>query len=611
MCGITGFISTRWSLSHLEKMTERVAHRGPDAKGYFFDEADGVGLGHRRLSILDLSAAANQPFYSRDGRYVMIYNGEIYNFREVAEKYKLTTRTTSDTEVIIETFAKEGISSIADFNGMFAIVIWDSIDKRLWLIRDRIGIKPLYYYHAEKEFAFASELKAILPLQVCKKINFDSIYNFLHLGYIPGQDTIYRDFYKLKPGSYAILDNQGLRVKSYWKLDDHIQNETLSDEKIAKQKLTELVESSVKYCMISDVSLGIFLSGGVDSSLVAAVAQSVSATPVKTFSIAFKEERFDEAVYARKIAGMIGSEHYEFTATEQEAIDLVDILLDVYDEPYADSSAIPTMLVSSLARKYVKVALSGDGGDELFMGYGFYHWAKRLSNPIISAFRKPIGNVLQLTGNERYERAALLFEYPTIEKRKSHLFSQEQYYFTEKEIAEIMKRPGQVLVDETMSCFNRKISWPEEQSFFDVKNYLPEELLVKTDRASMRSSLEVRVPLLDHRLAEFAINLSSDLKLKGNVGKYLLKEVLYQYLPQSIFKRPKQGFSIPLAAWLKNDLNYLIEKYLSTQVIEEFGIVDMQKVATLKNQFLGGKNYLHTRIWALIILHKWLKEVHK
>ncbi|HKB43997.1 MAG TPA: asparagine synthase (glutamine-hydrolyzing) [Chitinophagaceae bacterium] len=608
MCGIAGFLSSTYNKEDLYRITRCIRHRGPDAEGFYFNAEDGIGLGHRRLSIIDLSEAANQPFYSQDGRYIMIFNGEVYNFKEVAAKYNIKPRTNSDSEIIIEAFSRAGISSINDLNGMFTIIIWDKEEKKLWLIRDRIGIKPLYYYYHDGNFAFASELKAIFSLSIQKEINNNSIINFLYLGYIPGEETIYTSCKKIKPGHYAIADKNGLQIKPYWQLEDKLLPCVISDEQAAHTTLKNLVQSSIKYCMISDVPLGIFLSGGVDSSLVAAVAQSVSNLPVKTFSIAFEDKKYNESVFAQQVANHIGSDHHQFTVTEKEAIELADGLLDIYDEPYADSSAIPTMMVSQLARQQVTVALSGDGGDELFMGYGFYYWARRLSNPFIKALRKPIGKGLYAFGDNRMKRASSMFEYPSKQKRKSHIFSQEQYYFTELEIKSLMKNPGSPTIDEQINYDERSLSWQEQQSFFDIQNYLPEELLVKTDRASMHYGLEVRVPLLDHRLVEFALNLSPGLKLKGNTGKYLLKKVLYDYVPAAIFDRPKWGFAVPLHKWLKGELRYLLDQYLNKQVIEECNLVYADKALQIKNDFLNGKDYLYARVWALVILHKWYKE---
>jgi asparagine synthase (glutamine-hydrolysing) len=309
------------------------------------------------------------------------------------------------------------------------------------------------------------------------------------------------------------------------------------------------------------------------------------------------------------VAKNIGSDHEEFTVTHDDALHLVEKITGIYDEPYADSSAIPTYMVSQLARKKVTVALSGDGGDELFMGYSFYYWARRLNNPFIKTFRKPIGKLLYHLGSKRIKRASSLFDYPSQEKIKSHIFSQEQYYFSEEEIRELVRFPASIHLDEKILS-KRKLSPEEEQSFFDLKNYLPEELLVKTDRASMQQSLEVRVPLLDHNLVEFAINLSPALKLRGKTGKYLLKQVLYDYVPASFFDRPKWGFAIPLRPWLSKELNYLIDKWLDPRVIEECGFVNPEPVQRLKKQFLNGRDYLYNRLWALILLHKWYKERH-
>jgi asparagine synthase (glutamine-hydrolysing) len=611
MCGIAGFVSKKFDRQQLQSMTDILSHRGPDADGFYFNESKGIGLGHRRLSIIDLSAAANQPFFSADGRYVMIYNGEVYNFKEVAEKYKIQPRTSSDSEIIIEAFAKGGIDSVSDLNGMFAISIWDTQTDKLYLLRDRLGVKPLYYWYEQGDLAFASELKALFTLPLKRIIKPVSVSHFLYLGYIPHDETIYENFFKLQPGEYAVLENGVLDVFSYWDIENEIDPAVVKDEKAAKKTLTQLLQSSVEYCMISDVPVGIFLSGGVDSSLVAAIAQTTSATPVKTFSIGFKEAKYNESVFAAKVSKHIGSDHHEFTVTQSDALELVDSLPSIYDEPYADSSAIPTLMVSKLARKHVTVALSGDGGDELFLGYGFYTWARRLRNPFLNTFRRPIAKALHSFGNNRFKRGSKLFDYSNKERIKSHIFSQEQYYFTEEEIMNLLIKPLDFSLDESIKTKNRKLSLIEEQSLFDIKNYLPEELLVKTDRASMQHSLEVRVPLLDHRLVEFAVNLNQDLKLRGDTGKYLLKQVLYDYVPEAFFNRPKWGFAIPLGMWLSKELSYLLEKYLCNKVVEECNLVKPERVQQLKKEFLAGREYLYNRLWVLIILHKWYLEKHR
>ena len=609
MCGIAGFVSKKFTEQQLQQMTRRIGHRGPDAEGFFYDAGCGTGLGHRRLSILDLSEAANQPFFSQDGRYVMIYNGEVYNYKEVAVKYNLHTRTTSDTEVIIEAFAKVGVQCFNDLNGMFALAIWDKEEEKLYLVRDRVGIKPLYYFHREGQFAFASELKALFTLATGKKINSGAVADFLYLGYIPGDSTIYHDFNKLLPGYYAIYQNGILASYPYWWLDNKLERKLLSNETEAKKQLKELLESSVQYCMISDVPLGIFLSGGVDSSIVAAIAQKSSAVPVKTFSIGFKEEKYNEAHHARQVAKHIGSDHHEFTVTHQDALHLVEKMLDIYDEPYADSSAIPTYMVSQLARKEVTVALSGDGGDELFMGYGFYSWAKRLNNPFIKTFRKPMAAGLHMFGNNRSKRASYMFRYPSMARKKSHIFSQEQYFFTESELQSLLKKPGRVTVDEYNCSPKRKLTAEEEQSFFDIKNYLPEDLLVKTDRASMYHSLEVRVPLLDHRLIEFAAALPEGLRTKRGEGKWLLKKTMQRYLPDEVLYRPKQGFVMPIAQWFRGPLADSARAIGSSAVLARTGWFDAKRLSVIADDHIAGRSDHGRLLWQLLMLDKSLSAL--
>jgi asparagine synthase (glutamine-hydrolysing) len=606
MCGIAGFVSKRYNEEQLRLITDTLSHRGPDANGFYFDAAAGIGLGHRRLSIIDLSAAANQPFYSQCGRYVMIYNGEVYNFQEIKAKYNLTTRTHSDSEVILESFAKNGVKAVEDLNGMFLVVIWDKQEHKLYIFRDRLGIKPFYYYKKGNDFAFASELKSLVKLPVDLSVRRPAIANYLYLGYIPGEQTIYEYCFKLMPGHYAVVSENQFDIVPYWTVEEKLAPQVMRNEAEAKTQLKALLESSVEYCMIADVPLGVFLSGGVDSSLVAAIAQKKSAKPVKTFSIGFTESKYNESKYAKDVAAYIGSEHREFIVSEKEAQEQIVNLLDIYDEPYADSSAIPTLLLSQLTREDVTVALCGDGGDELFMGYGFYNWAKRLSNPLVKMMRYPIAKTLYTLGNNRLKRGSFMFEYPGEARLKSHIFSQEQCYFTIRELDKLMLQPAGIDFDESLAAGARNLSAVEAQSIFDIKNYLSEELLVKVDRASMHHSLEVRVPLLDYRLVEFAINLDEQLKLKGDTAKYLLKQVLYDYIPAEYFNRPKWGFALPLRVWLRNELRFLAEEYLSESATKNAGILHYSVVKQIKEQYLGGKDYLFNKVWLIILLHKWM-----
>jgi asparagine synthase (glutamine-hydrolysing) len=616
MCGITGYISfnNKFSKEDLQLMTDAIAHRGPDADGFFVEGS--LGLGHRRLSIIDLSQSANQPMVSGDGRYVIVFNGEVYNFREVAAELKqvkpqLNFKTTSDTEVILEAFAHWGETFVNKLNGMFAFAIYDKQQKELFVYRDRMGIKPIYYYWDKENFVFASELKSLKQLKhkIDFKMNSLAINEFLHLGYIPEPHSIYEHIKKFPSGSYFKITGNELTISKYWKVEEKITANTQNNYTIAKQTLKELIESSVNYRMISDVPFGTFLSGGVDSSLVTAVAQKFSDIPINTFSIGFKEAKHNESAFAKNVAVYLKTNHREFIVTERDAIDLVDKLQTIYDEPYADSSAVPTLLVSKLAREHVKMTFSGDGGDELFMGYGAYQWAKRLSNPLVTAFRKPAAFALSQL-NSRYKRVGELLRYEREEIKKSHIFSQEQAMFSRQEIKALLNADvyKDIVLNEHFSGLNRTLLPEEEQALFDINYYLKDDLLVKVDRASMHHSLETRVPLLDYRIVEFAINLSPDLKIKNGEQKYLLKQVLYDYVPKEFFNRPKSGFSIPLVNWLRGDLRFLIEEYLSEKTIRKHNIVKYENVFALKKQFLQNDvDCLYNRLWLLIVLHQWLE----
>lgn len=609
MCGIAGFYSNKFSKDDLVNMTNALQHRGPDAEGYYNDTNQGIGLGHRRLSIIDLSDSANQPMISHCGRYIMVYNGEVYNYKEIAKKIgALKWKTSSDSEVILEAFVKWKAAFVLELNGMFAIAIYDKYENKLYLFRDRMGIKPLYYYYDGKDLIFASELKAIDQIKKNKKINHSSIYAYLHLGYIPTNQTIYENVFKVKPGSFLVYTMDKLKEKIYWKPENKFIDKTITDLNSSKSQLKSLLQDSIEKRLMSDVPIGTFLSGGTDSSIVTAIAQEVNEAPINTFSIGFKEAKYNESEHAKKVANHLGTNHYEFILTEDDALNELEDIMGHFDEPFADSSALPTMLVSKMARKHVTVCLSGDGGDELFMGYGAYQWANRINHPIFGKLRYPISKLLELSANNQKKRAALVFNSPK-SNWKSHIFSQEQYLFSESEINKLLIDPNENSIINNLNTdfeLSRKLSPCEKQSFFDLNNYLIDDLLVKVDRSSMYSSLEARVPLLDHNVVEFALNLSKGLKINNGVQKYILKELMYDYVPQKIMDRPKWGFSIPLEKWLKTELNYLIEQYLNKQIITEQGIFNYNEVKKLKVNFDQGADYLYNRIWNLIILNKFL-----
>ncbi len=617
MCGIAGYYSLSGKISEqdLRIMAHRIGHRGPDAEGFY--SSNPIGLAHKRLSIIDLSEAANQPMTSRCGRYVMIFNGEIYNYlalrEELSEKHHIPFKTQSDTETLLEGFTVWGTDIFAKVCGMFALIIYDTFEKRLIISRDRLGIKPLFYYHKENEYVFASEIKSIIALNKVKEqntLNYEAVNSYLHLGYIPQPHTIYSHIFKFPSGYWAEIKDGQIRFENYWQTSDIINSHTIDNEKEAKEKLQNLLKFIIKEHLICDVPFGCLLSGGIDSSLVTALAKEVSDKPLHTFSIGFEEAKYNESIYARQVATHLGTIHHELFVTERNAIELIPHLIDIYDEPYADSSAIPTYLVSKLTKEYVTMALSGDGGDELFLGYGAYRWAKRLNNPLIKLARHPVSCLLSQMGN-RYKRAATVLNFPDNKTIKSHIFSQEQYLFSREEIKYLIKPElySDFSIDENFQNSSRRLSVIEQQALFDINYYLKDDLLVKVDRASMQHSLEVRVPLLDHRLLEFALNLNPKLRLKGKTGKYLLKQLLYDYVPKEIFNRPKWGFSIPLEKWMKKELKPYISDLLSEKIVQKHNIVNYNELKKYIKLFEDERYaYLYNRIWALAVLHDFFEK---
>ena len=610
MCGIAGFISPNYNQDHLHRITSGIKHRGPDAEGFFFNKEDQIGLGHRRLSILDLSDAANQPFYSHDGRYIMIFNGEVYNFQELAIKYNITPRTSSDSEIILEAFARHGIECVNDFNGMFALAIWDTADKKLIIIRDRFGVKPLVYYHKGDDFAFASELKALLKLPVAKKINMEALQDYFFLEFIPNNNSILEGFKKLPAGHYLTLQKGKIEIKAYYTFTDKIMNRPLLPRKESDvlDEFEALLSSSVKYRQISDVPIGAFLSGGTDSSLICALFQKQNSNPVNTFTIGFDVAGFDESGYAARVAGILKTNHSETHLTDKSSIAIVDKIVDYYDEPFAAPSTIPSYLVCNVARKHVTVAMSGDGGDELFMGYGYYDLyrkVKKLYRMDMGVGRHIINSLFKMRGS-RYERASRLFDLPS-KDLFVHLWSEQQYMFSEKEIGSLLNITDTALSvkDNWRKIDAMKLSDFEKISLFDIDQYLTNNLLYKMDSASMANGLEVRNPYLDYRIMEFGYNLPQEYKINNGMPKYLMKKLLQRYLPDDLVYRRKWGFPAPIGNWLTRDLSYLIEKWLDPQRIKSQGILNEKQVKNYIDAFRSGKKFHDKRLWSLIFFQMW------
>ncbi|NOT74593.1 MAG: asparagine synthase (glutamine-hydrolyzing) [Cyclobacteriaceae bacterium] len=618
MCGIAGiFSNTAIDASSIEGMVSTLRQRGPDAEGTFINPSANVLLGHTRLSIIDLTEQANQPFYSSSGRYVIVYNGEIYNYKQLRDKliqdHGLIFKTNSDTEVIVEAFEIYGAGIAKYLDGMFSFAIYDHQDHQLFLLRDRMGKKPLFYFKSDSFFAFASEIKALLKIPLIERsgtINRSSISHFLHLGYIPEPDTIFKSINKFPAANFGWLKaDNSFQVNKYWNITGEEIPLLDIDTVNAKASLRKILDQAVKKRLVGDVPIGSFLSGGTDSSLITALASRQSSQKMKTFSIGFKDRKFDEAEYARRVANHLGTDHHEYIMEERRAMEILPAYLNYFDEPFADPSAIPMMMVSEMARKQVKVVLTGDGGDELFQGYGAYQWAHRLELPFFKNFGSVLSRLLFATSNSRLQRISHILEPVEIGSIRSHIFSQEQYFFSQHEIRDkVLKNKNEfdpfVYSDSALSG---TISTAEKQARFDLQYYLKDDLLVKVDRASMYHGLECRSPLLDKMLIEFALALPESMKRTEGVSKWLLKELLADYLPQDLIHRPKWGFSVPMTSWLRGDLRYLIDDYLNKAVLEGTGLFDADEVLSLVRQFDQGKDYLYQRLWVMIVLQRWFK----
>ena len=647
MCGIAGFWRSSadqtadWLEDTGSTMSNTLVHRGPDDKGMWVDPEVGVALGHRRLSIIDISIAGHQPMVSADGRYVISYNGEVYNFQELrrkVEKLGHNFKGYSDTEVMLAAFVQWGVGASVKFlNGMFAFVVWDRKDRLLWLVRDRIGEKPLYYGVQNGTFFFASELKAIRANPEFKpEIDRDALASFLRFSYVPAPYCIYKGIKKLLPGHILCLKSPKNLTNSqpYWSLDKMMQNVTnnsfTGSEEEAVDELENRLKKTVKSRMISDVPLGAFLSGGIDSSTIVAMMQSQSDRPVNTFTIGFHEQDFNEAVHAKKVAEHFGTNHTELYITPQEAMAVIPKLPEMYDEPFADSSQIPTHLISVLARKHVTVSLSGDGGDELFAGYNRYilarkHWKLLKSLPF--GLRKCLTGVMGLIGGKRFENIYRRFEFTLpINSRISlpaEKYSKAENIISMSGINEVYKRlvsiiymPERYLLSGTefSSQLDDLSLWKHSQDYIanmqklDLLTYLPDDLLVKVDRASMAVGLETRVPFLDHELVEFVMGLPTDLKLKNGQGKHLLRKVLYRHVPKEIMERPKMGFTVPLGDWLKVPLREWARELIEPKRLKEEGYFKPDPVMNMWDEHLKNRANWGHQLWNLFMFQSWLES---
>ncbi|MEP6802661.1 MAG: asparagine synthase (glutamine-hydrolyzing) [Acidobacteriota bacterium] len=620
MCGITGFVSPRpLPRRLLTAMNATLQHRGPDDEGEGLWGGDGVdpktaesgrvGLAQKRLSILDLSPAGRNPMANDDRTLWITYNGEVYNFREIRselEGFGFRFRSQTDTEVILKAYEKWGRDCVHRFIGMFAFAIWDSRRRVLFAARDRLGIKPFYYLWGRGEFAFASELKAlVIHPAFDPAIDPDALAQYLRFQYVPSPAAIYRGSFKLPPGHRLELENGRLLTDRYWDPVAVAESGALpAPPREQAEQLEALLSSAVRYRMIADVPVGAFLSGGVDSSAVVAFMKENATGPVKTFSIGFEQKSMDESPHAKAVARHLGTEHHEKICTTRDAIDLIPRLAHHYDEPFADSSAIPTMLVSRFAREHVKVALSGDGGDELFWGYSRYFAYSRMESVLRGPgwLRRAAGRGLSLVPDRRFRRAGALLAEEGGDRDRYVRFVE---ILKPREVRELVGRDAGVppLYEDA----HRRLgdSRRDAVSVRDLVSYLPEDILTKVDRASMAFSLEARVPLLDHRVVEFALRLPFESKYRHGVGKHILREVLYKRVPRELIDRPKMGFGVPLRGWFEGELRSSLLDVLSPAAVARAGLVDPAGVREVLGDGLEGPADRPEAIWSLYSLHLW------
>ena len=643
MCGIAGYWDTRSRLEDpvevLNRMGAALAHRGPDDSGIFHDVKAGIGLAFRRLSILDLSAEGHQPMHSASGRFVMVFNGEVYNFEEIrAELEPHPWRGHSDTEVILEAFERWDVeAAVKRFVGMFAIALWDRQERKLHLVRDRLGIKPLYYGRAGNAFVFGSELKAMWQHpEFDGEVDRDALALYMRHNYVPSPHCIYKGLNKLEPGCLLTVDGESAdtQTRRYWSAKETAlagkqSPLRLSDEE-AIEELHRLLLQAVRLRMISDVPLGAFLSGGIDSSTVVALMQAQSHRPIKTFTIGFQEDGYDEAIHARRVADHLHTDHTELYLNAKDALDVVPILPGMYDEPFSDSSQIPTYLVSKLARQAVTVALSGDGGDEIFGGYSRYtligkiwKYGKAIPGPLkiaaahmlqqippqhidqgFSMARPFLPKALRLTtpGDKAQKLVPFL-------RRKSpqDLYYQALSHWDNPEEVVIGGREPNT-VRKCIAEFSIGGSNEEAMMLTDLVNYLPDDILTKLDRASMAASLEARVPLLDHRVVAFAWTISPAQRKRDGVSKWILRQILYKYIPRELIERPKMGFGVPIGRWLRGPLREWAESLLDEDRLRREGYFDPVPIRQKWEEHIAGRRAWQYHLWDVLMFQGWLEE---
>jgi asparagine synthase (glutamine-hydrolysing) len=630
MCGIFGYLDKRKivNVENNRNSLKAISHRGPDDSGEWVDQKNGIYLSQVRLSILDLSPAGHQPMISASGRYVMTFNGEIYNHlsirKELEEYCSINWKGHSDTETFLTALERWGLEkTLEKSTGMFAFGIWDTLQNELILARDRMGEKPLYYGWQNESFIFASDLAAIEMHESFQgTIDREALSLFMQLSYIPAPFSIYKNIYKLEPGTFLRI-GVGEYVESiskYWSLRENVEKgakESFSGSpEEAVNVLNSILQRSISEQMIADVPIGAFLSGGIDSSTVVAIMQSMSNRPIQTFTIGFDDKKFNEAEHAKTVAKHIGTNHTELYISPEETLDVVPKLSTIYSEPFADSSQIPTYLVSKLARTKVTVSLTGDAGDELFCGYRSYTKALKMKNMIFSL--PP-----WLRNNTNFLASVNSSVISFFSKEFSRKIDIAMGLFSAKEPFDVYQRlitrwqPSEEVVIGAKNNFNvldkigeeiGSTGYIESLMTLDMLMYLPDNNLCKVDRAAMAVSLETRVPLLDHRIVEFANSLPLKYKLNNGISKWPLRQVLYKYVPQALVERPKMGFSVPLSYWLKGPLREWAEQLLNETVIKNQGLLNHSVIRKKWEQHLSGEQDFKYLLWNVLIFQSWLNN---
>ncbi len=637
MCGITGFIDFNGGQSAetlqniAAAMAGKLAHRGPDHQGIWTDAARGVALAHRRLSIVDLSACGNQPMQSANSRYIIIYNGEIYNFSALKIELESTGmapiwRGHSDTEVMLAAIQAWGLDvALQKFNGMFAFALYDMREQRLYLARDRFGEKPLYYGWQQNVFLFGSELKALTAHPAfTTTFNRDAIAALMARGNIPAPHSIYQNIFKLMPGQYVTLGLADRHTKTtiYWSalniIETAPQNIFDADETSLVTQLDQLLNLSVKQRMVADVPLGAFLSGGIDSSLITALMQAHSTTPIKSFSIGFEETGYNEATVARAVAMYLGTAHTEFYVTSADAVAVIPQLPQMYDEPFADSSQLVTHLVAKLARQHVTVALTGDGGDELFGGYYRHTHGPRLwqyLQYIPLPLRRTLQKLIHRFPTQNWDMVISPFTGRQNMGSKLHKLAGLAAATDQNNFHQTLLSLWQAQIVKGASLPPLDIlplgNFTDTLMAQDTIDYLPNDILTKLDRATMAASLESRLPFLDPALLEFAWRLPQHLKIRGTTGKYILRKVLERYVPPALTERPKAGFAVPLAAWLRGPLKDWAQDLLSPAKLNQQNIFATDIITRYWQEHLTGRRDWDQQLWAVLMFQAWYREQHK